>query len=449
VLSRQFQQSPFSQTTTDRKPITLDVFDFDSTLFLSPLLSSNLWHSSFINSITTENLVGPGWWRDIRSLEVDGPWDEYWNEDVLQEVRKSCADPTHLTVLLTGRRYHPFHTLIEAILASKGLIFDVIGLRPDPETDEPDHPTGLRFNFEPNVFATTMEFKASFIVNILSSVPSLQQVMMWDDRPSHICVFETYLADMVKLGIIKKGHIFCIKPAKPKYNPEWEYKVVNDMLRTHNDAVMDLVQQSKLYEVPRVITENNGQIIHSTHLFELEKVNWLTVLHLSPETTNNLQKVFEPSYRLDLSTEARIKPLSDWEHRNAERSMYFGHEVFLAINEERNNQALYQKYKIKQGKQFHFNILARSVGSQEFGMALQVEIDAPSMTGNLRFILPLWYKPSHFKHLMVKRYQWLPLTHLETIDSSILKGNVDYHHLLTIKGSDPEGFTSRDVACES
>lgn len=433
MLSRQLQQSPFGKTQLRRKPITLDIFDFDSTLFLSPLLSSNLWHSSFINSITTENLVGPGWWRDIRSLQLDGPWEEYWNEDVLEQAKQSCADPTHLTVLLTGRRYHPFHSLIETMLGSKGLTFDLIGLRPDPETEGPDHPTGLGFNDEPNVFTTTMEFKASFIVNILYSVPSLQQVVMWDDRASHIRVFETYLAEMVNLGIIQKGNIFRIKPGKPKYNPEWEYKVVNDMLRTHNEAVLTLAKEGTLAEVPLVTIENNGHIIHSAHLFELEKVNWLTVLRLSPKTTEHLQKVFEPLYQLDLSKE---NPLTDWETKNAERSSYFGHEVFLAINEQTSNQWLYEKYKIRQGKQFSFKIVARSVGSEEFGMTLQVEINLPpdQPQENIRFILPLWYKPSHFKHLMLKSHKWLPLTDIEHIDLTILNGKVDYHHLLAMKG---------------
>lgn len=431
MLSRQLQQSPFGQTGTCRRPITLDIFDFDSTLFLSPLLSSNLWHSSFINCITTENLVGPGWWRDIRSLQLDASWDGYWNEDVLNQVRESYADPTHLTVLLTGRRYHPFHALIEAMLVSKELTFDLVGLRPDPESDGSDHPCRLRFNYEPNVFTTTMEFKTSFIVNMLSSVPSLQNVVMWDDRPSHIRVFKTYLADMAQLNIIKKGHIFPIKPAKPKYNPEWEYRVVNDMLRTHNDAIVSLVSE-KLCKVSHVAIENNGHIIHSTHLFELEKINYLTVLQLSPETTESLRRVFGPSYQLDLSTTATS--LTDWEKRNAESPVYFGHEVFLTFNENTNNQPLHEEYKVKQGRQFSFNIVARSVGHEEFGMALQVEISAETQEKS-RFILPLWYKPSHFQCLMFQNYKWKPLTAKEHIDPIMLNGKVDYHHLLGIKAS--------------
>jgi hypothetical protein len=152
---------------------------------------------------------------------VAGTWSNYWNEDVVKKVKTSSSDPSRMTVLLTGRRYYPFHTLIESMLASRGLQFDLIGLRPDPITDGPDHPKGIMFNDEPDVFETTMDFKTSFIVNMLNSIPSLKEITMWDDRKSHICVFKIYLQDMVEKGIIENGQIVCVKPSRPKYNATW------------------------------------------------------------------------------------------------------------------------------------------------------------------------------------------------------------------------------------
>ena len=81
-------------------PTNLAVFDFNSTLFLTPSPSPTIWHSSLIHALTTEGLWGPGWWRDIRSLEL-GPqavlensqWNGYWNEDIVAKARAAIADP--------------------------------------------------------------------------------------------------------------------------------------------------------------------------------------------------------------------------------------------------------------------------------------------------------------------------------------------------------------------
>ncbi|KAF1806509.1 hypothetical protein V8B55DRAFT_1442573 [Mucor lusitanicus] len=433
VLSRQLQKSPLcqAQQPTDRHITTLDIFDFDSTLFLSPLLSPNIWHSSFVNTITTENLLGPGWWRDIRSLQLhlskdesSTPWCRFWNEDIVTQVRASMADPSHLTVLLTGRRYHPFHALMDNILASKGLVFDIVGLRPDPESDAPDHPAGFMFNHEPNVFETTMHFKTSFIVNILHHYPSLTDIVMWDDRQSHICVFQEYLARMKKLGLVQRGEMVCVVPARPKYNPEWEHKTVTSMLETHNAAVLALRHAGEPFTEPNVVIENHGQLISSANTYSLKKIDWLLVLKLPSSVTTCLRSVFEPLYRQDV-VEAEAPPT--WKSANAEEPVFFGNQVLLAVNTKEMASQLAQELGIVVGKELHFKVVARSVGSSEHGMCLQVQIQ------DARFILPLWYKPSSFNYLLVQNVDWIPSLDSVQLDESSLKGVVDYHHLLTVE----------------
>lgn len=400
----------------DRRPITLDIFDFDSTLFLSPLLSCNLWHSSFVNSITQENLLGPGWWRDIRSLMVAGTWSNYWNEDVVQKVKESSADPLRMTVLLTGRRYYPFHTLIESMLASRGLQFDLIGLRPDPITDGPDHPTGLMFNDEPDVFDTTMDFKTSFIVNTLNSIPSLKEIVMWDDRKSHICVFKLYLEDMVEKGIIEKGHIVCVKPSKPKYNPTWEIETVNEMIKTHNDAVLTMRQNNQKIE-NRVTIQNLDQSFTSCDLYKLQKINSHITLQLSQETQDYLFKLFSPMY-----TACNKSEQAEWEIHNAEHPVYFGNEVLLVVNEQDKKELLKTQFDIDIGQQVSFQVVQRSQISCESGLALRVKL---SVSDEHFFILPLWYKPSEFNTLIAQNFDW------QDIDTTVntLQGTVGYHQL--------------------
>ncbi|KAI9354039.1 hypothetical protein BD770DRAFT_392961 [Pilaira anomala] len=405
ILETQFRNSPYNKQ--QRTPATLDVFDFDSTLFLSPLLSCNLWHSSFIDIITTENLLGPGWWRDIRSLQVnalDKQWKGFWNEDIVSQVKLSMSNPTHLTVLLTGRRYHPFHSLIERILASKGLQFDILGLRPDPAQVQQQNQ--FMFNFEPNVFSSTMEFKTCFLVHLLEVVPSLNNVVMWDDRVSHRVAFQEYLDTMVAQKIIQHGQLIWVPPAKPKYNSTWELETVQKMLLQHNEAVTELKRSGKVFEGKLVTRKSNGQIIASDSLFKLKKIPWVPILALDPALSLQLKTMFEPDYRRDLSTAT----YAEWELEFAEVPEYFGDSVLLHNSGGEEQEGVVQ-----------FKIIARSKASLEDGMVLQVQL------GKEMFILPLWYKPSLFHLITQKVYTWLPVPEFNA------SGNPSYHNLLTIE----------------
>ncbi|KAI9476199.1 MAG: hypothetical protein EXX96DRAFT_291454 [Benjaminiella poitrasii] len=436
VLDRQLLSSPYFQSQPhNRAPTTLDIFDFDSTLFLSPLLSPNIWHSSFVNAITTENLLGPGWWRDIRSLQVkNNNWSKFWNEDIVKEVQKSMTDPNRMTVLLTGRRYHPFHTLMDDILSSKGLHFDLIGLRPDPESDKPDRPKGLMFNDQlQNVFVTTMEFKTSFIVNILNSVPSLKDIVMWDDRHSHICVFEEYMKQLVANKIVREGRVVCVKGCRPKYNPEWEQMTIQQIINTHNDAILELRQTNKRFTEDIVMIENDGQVISSANTFGLRKVDWFIVLKLSEELTDHLKTLFEPIYHGDLNRLYQ-KQIAEWEKDNTEQPVYFGNEVLLALNNKENATLLRDMYNLDQGHNHRFKIVARSMATVECGMMLRIQImDNTASNPSHFFVLPLWYKPSNFNYLLAQNDEWIPIEEKDiAYKQELMMGTVDYHHLLTV-----------------
>ncbi|KAF9403169.1 hypothetical protein BGX21_006535 [Mortierella sp. AD011] len=66
---------------------TVHVFDFDQTLFRSPLPNPALWDTSFIGQMISWNTCGPGWWHNPATLDL-GPeaeasiWDGWWNEDI-------------------------------------------------------------------------------------------------------------------------------------------------------------------------------------------------------------------------------------------------------------------------------------------------------------------------------------------------------------------------------
>lgn len=67
---------------------TVKVFDFDQTLFQSPLPNPALWDPSFIGILTSWAYCGTGWWHNPGTLEM-GPeieaslWDGWWNEAIV------------------------------------------------------------------------------------------------------------------------------------------------------------------------------------------------------------------------------------------------------------------------------------------------------------------------------------------------------------------------------
>ncbi|CEP11644.1 hypothetical protein [Parasitella parasitica] len=327
-----------------------------------PVAFPNIWHTSFVNAITTENLFGPGWCSLRVHLDKDDLWCRYWNEDVVAQVKESMVDPSHLTALLTGRRYHPFHELIDNILASKELEFDIVGLRPDPESSEPKTLNALMFNHEPNVFETNMHFNTSFIVNILDNIPSITSIIMWDDRQSHVCVFKEYLAGMKEKILIKDGKIICVVTARPKYNPEWELQTVKAMLDTHNSAIHALRHTGKPFPEANAVIENYGQIISPANTFTLKKIDWIIALKLSPDAITYLQSVFKPLHYKDLST-AKPQATTTWKANNAEGPVFFGNQVLLAMNTKANEIRLNKYDGIEIGKEYKFRVVARSISS--------------------------------------------------------------------------------------
>lgn len=368
-------------------------------------------------------MIGPGWWRDIRSFpREEKEW--YWNEDVVDQVRRSSRDPTRLTVLLTGRRYHPFHALIARMLASKELEFDIVGLRPDPEEehDDEEEENILGFNYKPSVFETTMEFKMSFIVHLLAKIPTLTEIMMWDDRISHISIFQTYLKKLESAQLIHRGELVCVKGERPKYNPAWEKETVGEMIDFHNKALkaLLLLPDTTAVVVPgaAVAVEGyDGELLSWHDTFQLRSVPSVPSLTVENATSQHLKSVFRPLYEKELLS-LQVK---EWEVACVEENMYFGTHILLAsttsIKDSDGNS--------DDDKTYQFRILHRTQANLEIGMLLQVEL----LDCGEHAVLPLWYKPSMFASLAKKKdYAWIPV-----VDSTtIYFAQTGHHHLLTV-----------------
>ena len=102
-----------------RNPTRLVIFDFDSTLFRSPLPNRKLWHAELLGAL----LADCSWFSDARTLSPpyipDRPGLEWWDEDVVAAARAAIARKSDtISVLMTGRRHHVFGDRIPRIAAS-------------------------------------------------------------------------------------------------------------------------------------------------------------------------------------------------------------------------------------------------------------------------------------------------------------------------------------------
>jgi hypothetical protein len=159
----------------------LDVFDFDGTLFKSPL--------------------PPDWWKDkaawfygIESLSPpfipEIPSSDWWIEPTVRHAIRALSDVTHYVILLTGRNNDTFVDRISQLLEQKELEFDEVHL-----SDRKD----------------TVSFKVDNIQRVLSEHPSIKQVSLWDDQIERT---PAYQAAVERLGIKFKLHMVNVEEIK-------------------------------------------------------------------------------------------------------------------------------------------------------------------------------------------------------------------------------------------
>jgi len=139
----------------------LHIFDFDATLFQSPMHPDD-W----------EGHIGM-WYDTLQSLTppcvVDS--DVMWIDSTVAAAADSVSDPSAYVVLMTGRTAEPrLAARVAELLGSVGLRFDEIHLKPGG---------GSR----------TLDWKSQMLHNFIQEFPDLEVVQIWEDRNDHLAGF--------------------------------------------------------------------------------------------------------------------------------------------------------------------------------------------------------------------------------------------------------------------
>ncbi|KAL8930391.1 MAG: hypothetical protein Q9172_000100 [Xanthocarpia lactea] len=253
----------------------LHVYDFDNTLFMSPLPSQKLWTGQTTGLLQTQEcFVNGGWWHDPHILEATGQgiekeepraWDGWWNEQIVDLVDLSIKQNDALTILLTGRGEDNFAQLIKRIVASKKLAFDMICLKPQAG---PNNQT----------FASTMKYKQAILQDLVYTYKNADEIRIYEDRVKHTRAFREYFESL------NKSLLNPLTPA-PRKPITAEVIQVSELITT-------LDPTTEAAEVQRMINAHNTAISSGNHTFssplEIKRTVFFTGYLISPIDTTRL-----------------------------------------------------------------------------------------------------------------------------------------------------------------
>ncbi|PLN80500.1 hypothetical protein BDW42DRAFT_186077 [Aspergillus taichungensis] len=171
----------------------IHVYDFDNTLFLSPLPNPQIWNGPTIGFLQAyESFANGGWWHDPNLLSATGEgaekeeprgWAGWWNEQIVQLVKLSMEQKDAVTVLLTGRGESGFEDIVKRMIKSRNLEFDLICLKPEVGPNN-------------EMFSTTMEFKQTFLSDLIFTYEQADEIRVYEDRVKHVKHFREFFESL-------------------------------------------------------------------------------------------------------------------------------------------------------------------------------------------------------------------------------------------------------------
>ncbi|KAJ2904117.1 hypothetical protein MKZ38_008835 [Zalerion maritima] len=228
----------------------------------------------FLLDFHPDMFVAGGWWHNNRFLSAVGDgiekeesrgWEGWWNERVVKLVKLSMEQPDALTVLLTGRAETGFADLLKRIVKSKGLEFDMIGLKP---TVGPNNER----------FSSTMNFKQAFLTAILETYKHASEMAIYEDRIKHVKQFQNFLDSfnanlMGKRRTLARTEVFHVQELAASLDPVVEVAEVQQLINCHNEQVTNPLP---------------GTTPHSRGPLALKKSVFFTAYMISPTDSQRL-----------------------------------------------------------------------------------------------------------------------------------------------------------------
>ncbi|QVM05418.1 hypothetical protein D8B26_000129 [Coccidioides posadasii str. Silveira] len=221
----------------------IHVYDFDNTLFNSPLPNPQLWNGLTIGFLQAyESFANGGWWHDPnilaatgQGIDVEEPlaWKGWWNEQIVELVELSMKQKDVLTVLLTGRAESSFAEIIKRIVKSRSLEFDLVCLKPEIG------PNSQRFS-------STINFKQIFLEDMIFTYKHADEIRVYEDRIRHVKGFRDYFEQFNLQFLAPNSHpirksitaeVIHVAESTRYLPPVAEAAEVQRMINSHNAIV--------------------------------------------------------------------------------------------------------------------------------------------------------------------------------------------------------------------
>ena len=153
--------------------------------------------------------------------------------------RLSTEDPQTLNILLTGRNEDRFKDLIGRMIASRGLEFDMLVLKPTVG------PNGEKWK-------STMIFKQAFLKDVIFTYAAAEEIRVYEDRVKHVKGFRDFFTqeNAILMGPAAfngppgarsaiTAEVIHVEEMEGFMDPETEVTEVQKMINRHNEAVLD------------------------------------------------------------------------------------------------------------------------------------------------------------------------------------------------------------------
>lgn len=183
-------------------------------------------------------------------------------------VRLSMESQDTLTVLLTGRAESGFSDLIQRMLKAKGLVCDMVCLKPTVG------PSGEQFS-------STMTFKQALLRDIIYTYAGAGEIRIYEDRPKHTKAFRDFLADINRALL-----------HNPQ-NPPSRQPITAEVIQVaEQDSFMD--PTTEIAEVQRMINIHNTAVLsdaapRNAVPYKLKRSVFYTGYLISPQDTERLK----------------------------------------------------------------------------------------------------------------------------------------------------------------
>ncbi|CZS92551.1 probable nucleolar rRNA processing protein GAR1 [Rhynchosporium graminicola] len=218
----------------------LHVYDFDNTLFNSPLPNPKLWNGPTIGFLQSQDTFATGgWWHDSRilaatgeGLEIEEPraWEGWWNEKIVELIKLSMQQKDAVAILLTGRSENGFAELVKKMVKAKGLDFDIISLKPAAG------PNNQRFS-------STMNFKQVFLESLVETYGVAEEIRVYEDRPKHTKGFRDFFSEYNRKQNVNPtrgpitAEVVQVADGATQLDPIKEAAEVQRIINDHNRAI--------------------------------------------------------------------------------------------------------------------------------------------------------------------------------------------------------------------